>query len=247
MVLLDLHMPVMDGFELIGLLKQNEATKDIPIIVMSADNETETVSGCLKNGAIDYLIKPVRASKVKDLAHTIKKQGVMKPKSVSLNLNDYEILEQLGVGASGTVNKVRLTQTNQIFALKQIPITKNNEEACRMAENEVALLKVLTGPTVIKYYENFTEGDNLYIAMEYAEGGSIYDKIKECKKNNGHLETAQIKAWFSQMVLAILFMHCKNILHRDIKIQNIFLDENNIVKMGDFGIAKALATSCDNA
>ena len=52
-----------------------------------------------------------------------------------------------------------------------------------MAENEVALLKVLSGPTVIKYYENFTEGDNLYIAMEYAEGGSIDDRIKDCRKD----------------------------------------------------------------
>ena len=46
---------------------------------MSADNETDTVSECINNGAIDYMIKPVRASKVKDLRHMIRKMGIFKP------------------------------------------------------------------------------------------------------------------------------------------------------------------------
>jgi len=68
LVLLDLMMPEMDGLELLTFMKENEKLKDIPVIMMSADGEMESVSACLTNGAKDYLIKPIRIQNVKGLA-----------------------------------------------------------------------------------------------------------------------------------------------------------------------------------
>lgn len=60
-----------------------------------------------------------------------------------------------------------------------IPMYYMNEYEKKNAENEVSLLKVLTAPTIIKYYESFVENDCLNIIMEYAEGGSVFDKIQD--------------------------------------------------------------------
>lgn len=61
LVLLDLYMPEMDGFEVLYLMKENERLKQIPIVVMSSTESNDVISDCLKNGAIDFLVKPVRS------------------------------------------------------------------------------------------------------------------------------------------------------------------------------------------
>ena len=61
LVLLDLYMPEMDGFEVLYLMKENERLKQIPIVVMSSTESNDIISDCLKNGAIDFLVKPVRS------------------------------------------------------------------------------------------------------------------------------------------------------------------------------------------
>lgn len=64
-VLLDLYMPEMDGLELLTLMQENDRLKDIPVIMMSADNEKDCVAACLSKGAKDYLVKPLRLNTVK--------------------------------------------------------------------------------------------------------------------------------------------------------------------------------------
>lgn len=111
------------------------------------------------------------------------------------------------------------------------------------AQNEIALLKVLTGPTIIKFIDSFVENDCIHILMEYAANGALNDKIDEFRREGKHFPSETILYWMAQLVLGILLMHSKNILHRDIKTQNIFLIEGDIVKLGDFGISKELATN----
>lgn len=112
----------------------------------------------------------------------------------------------------------------------------------KLAENEVTLLKVLNGPTIIRYYESFTENETIYIVMEFAEGGSLTDRIAQHKARGEPIPNEQILDWTAQLVIGIMLMHSKNILHRDIKSQNMFLVKGDIVKLGDFGISKALGT-----
>ena len=82
-------------------------------------------------------------------------------------------MRNLGRGAAGSVDLVRRSTDNELFAIKVIPMHFMNDIEKKNAENEVHLLRVLTGPTIIRYYESFTENDSINIIMEYAEGKAL--------------------------------------------------------------------------
>ncbi|XP_019366803.1 PREDICTED: serine/threonine-protein kinase Nek8 [Gavialis gangeticus] len=109
------------------------------------------------------------------------------------------------------------------------------------AQNECQVLKLLSHPNVIEYYENFLEDKALMIAMEYAPGGTLAEFIH--KRGSSLLDEDTILHFFVQILLALHHVHTKQILHRDLKTQNILLDEHRmIVKVGDFGISKILSS-----
>jgi NIMA (never in mitosis gene a)-related kinase len=97
---------------------------------------------------------------------------------------------------------------------------------------------VLQGPTLIKFVESFIENNCIYIVMEYADGGSLDQKIRLYQNRGQKFETEEILRYMAQITLGVMAMHSKNILHRDIKTQNIFITQNDILKMGDFGISR---------
>lgn len=101
----------------------------------------------------------------------------------------------------------------------------------KMAENEITLLKVLVGPTIIRYYDSFVENECINIVMEFAEGGNLSDRLEEYKAKGIMIANEQILYWTAQLVLGILLMHSKNIIHRDIKTLNMFLTKNDIIKV----------------
>jgi len=76
--------------------------------------------------------------------------------------------------------------------------------------------------------------------MDYADGGDMFKTIAKQKQIGTGFSETQILDWFVQIALAIKHIHDRKILHRDLKTQNIFLNQRNEVKMGDFGIARVL-------
>ncbi|CAD8118737.1 unnamed protein product [Paramecium sonneborni] len=101
--------------------------------------------------------------------------------------------------------------------------------------NEVTLLKVLKHPNIIKYYNSFVQIDQLCILMEFAEN---YDLQIYTKSN-----PSNILNWFTQLCQAVQYLHQMNIVHKDIKLKNVFLTKDGIIKLGDFSISKKLDTS----
>ena len=104
------------------------------------------------------------------------------------------------------------------------------------AQQEAQLLKNLKHPNIVSYKESFQIDGYLNIVMLFCDGGDLYTKIKE--QNGKFLAETQIVEWFVQIAMALQYLHDKNILHRDLKTQNIFLTKNKIVKVGDLGIAR---------
>lgn len=89
---------------------------------------------------------------------------------------------------------------------------------------------------------------HLCIVMDYCEGGDLWQYISQCRRSRAPIAEPQVLRWFTQMCLALKYMHEKNVLHRDIKTQNVFLakkegSELQCAKIADFGIAKVLKGS----
>ena len=96
--------------------------------------------------------------------------------------------------------------------------------------NEVRVLAMLRHPHIIQYYDSFLHESAMMIVMEYAAGGTLHDLIEEAKaKDEGYCylqEEEEIAFLFAQIILPMHYIHSQNILHRDLKAQNIFLTKN---------------------
>ena len=248
LILLDLMMPNIDGFELLKRLKDTPRLKDIPVIMMSSTEDMEMVASCLEKGAFDFLIKPIRPGVLRGLINQARSTQIqVTPNADLTGIKAYEKISNLGDGGFGHVDLVKKKTTGQLFALKRIDMQLLNDRERKNAENEATLLKVLLGPTIIRYFEQIFEDNQLIIVMEYASGGNLAMKLKEAKNAGQRLSTLQVLTWLAHLVIALMLMHSKNILHRDLKTQNLFLTQDNILKVGDFGISKALGNSIEMA
>jgi len=185
------------------------------------------------------LVKPVRIQQCKALVQKMKKRTpASKDAPVQSGLANYENLKFLGQGAAGAVSLVRNKQDGLLYALKAINLNFLNEKDRRNAESEAQFLRVLSGPTLISYHESFIDKNNIYIVMEYAENGCLSSRIEQYRVQGKKFGTETILIYMAEMTLGLLAMHSKNILHRDIKTQNIFITASEVLKIGDFGISR---------
>ena len=126
------------------------------------------------------------------------------------------------------------------------------EDSKKQIYNEASIMKKLFHPNVISFKDVFKDIklDYFYIVMEYANDGDLSKKIKNQKQKiigEKYFSEEKIMQYFYQICRGLQYIHSKNIIHRDIKSQNIFLMKNGKIKIGDFGIAKALTKTKNNA
>jgi len=156
-------------------------------------------------------------------------------------MEQYDKVKTVGRGAFGIVHLCRSISDNQLVIVKEIPMDDLTTEDRLASINEINVLKMLHHPNIIGYYDSFTAEKSLMIVMEYAPGGTVYDYLQHRLAQNMLLEEEEILKKFAQILLAIHHIHGQNILHRDLKTQNIFLSKNRkVVKIGDFGISKVM-------
>lgn len=156
-------------------------------------------------------------------------------------MEKYEKIRVVGRGAYGIVYLCCRLNDKKLVIIKQIPVEQMTKDERQTALNEVKVLSMLNNPFIIKYYENFLEDKALMIVMEYAEGGTLFELLQS--RNGQLLDEEVILHYFAQMLLSLQHVDSKQILHRDLKTQNILLDKKKqIVKIGDFGISKVLSS-----
>ncbi|ELR20083.1 Serine/threonineprotein kinase [Acanthamoeba castellanii str. Neff] len=147
----------------------------------------------------------------------------------------FEMLEKLGEGSFGVVCKCRSKKDNKIYAVKVIEVEGEDDSAIR---REIDIFSSLCdSDLVVRYGGCYRKGNNLLIAMEYCDAGSVQDVIKIRKRQ---LTEDQIAAICAQVVHALVYLHSKHVMHRDIKSGNILLTESGTVKLADFGVSAKL-------
>lgn len=110
---------------------------------------------------------------------------------------------------------------------------------------EASILSALHHPSIITHIESFEEDGFLCLVTEYAEKGDLSNKLEERKGTL--LPEDQVLDYLVQISFAMLYLHKKKILHRDLKLQNVFLSADNMIKLGDFGIARVLKNTMECA
>ena len=158
-------------------------------------------------------------------------------------IKDYIIKERLGTGAFGIAYKVLQKSNNNIYVIKQIPLLGLTYQQKKEAKLEANILSSVKSDYIVRYYESFEEKNYLNIVMEYCNGGDLSQYINKNKQTKYLLEEDLIWNIFLKITIGLATLHKSNILHRDLKTQNIFMTKNLDIKIGDFGVAKILTNS----
>ncbi|KAF6019940.1 NEK11 [Bugula neritina] len=165
-------------------------------------------------------------------------------------VNRYRIEKKLGSGNFGTAYLVKDLKTQdlneQLKVLKQIPCGELQPDETVDAMHEAKLLSKLENPGIVKFYDSFLEGEFFCIVTEYCEGGDLDEYVVRMKKRGQTIPEKQVMDWTVELLMAVHYMHCRRVLHRDLKARNIFL-RNNRIKIGDFGISRILMGTADMA
>jgi len=124
-----------------------------------------------------------------------------------------------------------------------VDVSSASPKETQDAVKEGRLLAAFKHPYVVRYRESFIESGWLCILMDYCEGGDLSKQIEHAKKKRQPIPEDQVLRWITQALLALKYIHDKHVLHRDLKSSNFFLSKSGNLKMGDFGIAKVLAST----
>ena len=157
----------------------------------------------------------------------------------------YEPICLIGKGNFGSITKIRRKSDGKILVWKELNYGTMKEKYKHHISSEINILKELHHPNIVKYYDRIIDKENtkIYIIMEYCPGGDISQLIKRCRHQKQYINEEIIWKIFSQVVSALYACHTNKsgkILHRDIKPSNVFLDSDNNVKLGDFGLSLML-------
>jgi len=151
-------------------------------------------------------------------------------------ISHYKILEILGVGGTGKVFKAVDVNENKIVAVKVLnPQLMKDEENKKRLNSEGRLLSSMNHPNIVKVFEFGETEKHSFVAMEYLSGGTLEEFVEK----NYPLSSNTIINIAEQVCSGLKEIHGKNILHRDLKSQNIMFDENNVIRIMDFGLSKS--------
>lgn len=170
----------------------------------------------------------------------IKEQQILQKLKTVVNNKDptllFRIIEKAGQGASGSVYLAENVEDRQKVAIKQMDLTVQPHKDLLI--NEILIMKDSQHPNIVNFLDSYLRNNNdLWVIMEYMEGGSLYEVIEN---NDFKLSELQIAVICKGTLQGLQHLHQKNIIHRDIKSDNVLLDSKGNVKITDFGFCAKL-------
>jgi len=261
LIITDISMPRMDGFELLEAVRARATTAFIPIILLSQHSDVSIFRRGMELGADDFLAKPVkrndllnsvgarlkRAAQAKQLLQHSNRSD--QPRSTlvveasrgqpAADLDGYRLIKKLGEGGMSQVFLAERADSGEQHVLKLARITADEDgEIMQRFIAEYALVSQIDHPNVAKiFHQGFSE-THAYIAMEYFSEGDLRKLILQSHTPGTHLPPDTAVAILIQVAAALAAVHEIGIVHRDMKPDNVMLRFDGSLALSDFGIAK---------
>ncbi|XP_014492723.1 probable serine/threonine protein kinase IRE [Vigna radiata var. radiata] len=160
------------------------------------------------------------------------------------SIEDFEIIKPISRGAFGRVFLTRKRATGDLFAIKVLrkaDMIRKNAVQSILAERDILIS--VRNPFVVRFFYSFTCRENLYLVMEYLNGGDLYSMLR----NLGCLDENMTRVYIAEVVLALEYLHSLNVIHRDLKPDNLLIGQDGHIKLTDFGLSKVgLINSTDD-
>ncbi|XP_025264673.1 serine/threonine-protein kinase MARK2 isoform X4 [Camponotus floridanus] len=149
------------------------------------------------------------------------------------HIGKYKLLKTIGKGNFAKVKLAKHVPTGKEVAIKIIDKTQLNPGSLQKLFREVRIMKMLDHPNIVKLFQVIETEKTLYLVMEYASGGEVFDYLVL----HGRMKEKEARAKFRQIVSAVQYCHQKKIIHRDLKAENLLLDSEMNIKIADFGFS----------
>ncbi|XP_039761678.1 serine/threonine-protein kinase MARK2-like isoform X4 [Pararge aegeria] len=149
------------------------------------------------------------------------------------HIGKYKLLKTIGKGNFAKVKLAKHVPTGKEVAIKIIDKTQLNPSSLQKLFREVRIMKMLDHPNIVKLFQVIETEKTLYLVMEYASGGEVFDYLVL----HGRMKEKEARAKFRQIVSAVQYCHQKRIIHRDLKAENLLLDGEMNIKIADFGFS----------
>ncbi|CAL9218366.1 unnamed protein product [Arabidopsis halleri] len=155
-----------------------------------------------------------------------------------MGVEDYHVIELVGEGSFGRVYKGRRKYTGQTVAMKFIMKQGKSDKDIHSLRQEIEILRKLKHENIIEMLDSFENAREFCVVTEFAQG-----ELFEILEDDKCLPEEQVQAIAKQLVKALHYLHSNRIIHRDMKPQNILIGAGSVVKLCDFGFARAMSTN----
>ena len=151
------------------------------------------------------------------------------------SIGNYYLIKTIGVGSSAKVKLGEHKVTKAKVAIKSMKKSKieKNPSFLKKMQREVSLMRIFDHPHLLKLFDVLETDTHLYLVLEYAKNGELFDYISQ-----GEISVHDALKFFRQIIYGLDFLHSHSLCHRDMKLENILLDEYDNVKIADFGFAR---------
>uniref|UniRef100_K9IMI6 Serine/threonine-protein kinase MARK1 n=1 Tax=Desmodus rotundus TaxID=9430 RepID=K9IMI6_DESRO len=194
-------------------------------------NERDTENHTSVDGHTEPHVQPPKSSSRQNFPRC--RNSITSAADEQPHVGNYRLQKTIGKGNFAKVKLARHVLTGREVAVKIIDKTQLNPTSLQKLFREVRIMKILNHPNIVKLFEVIETEKTLYLVMEYASGGEVFDYLVA----HGRMKEKEARAKFRQIVSAVQYCHQKCIVHRDLKAENLLLDADMNIKIADFGFS----------